>query len=78
MQTLILPQMFSTISNPKAPYFPDVYGTAAVWANIAKLHLEDLEDIGQHILALQNLLPDIETAIIQVGHYTNFFQELLN
>ena len=80
MNNLITPAMTNLTTNPKASFFSSTYvqGTAAIWSNIAKLHLEDMEDIKQHILSLRNLLPDIERANQnRVGHDPNFFQELV-
>ena len=41
------PQMTNDTLNPKGTYFSDtyIYGTAIVWTNMAKLHIEDMEDI---------------------------------
>ena len=80
IKRMINPQMTNETSNPKGTYFSDtyIYGTAIVWSNMAKLHLEDMEDIRQHIAALRNLLPDIDTGNKnQVAHDPGFFQEIV-
>jgi hypothetical protein len=80
LNNLINVPMTNLTTNPKATYFSNAFiqGTAAIWSNIAKLHLEDMEDIKQHILSLRNMLPDIEKANQnRVGHDPNFFQELV-
>ena len=80
LRRMVQPQMVNTTANPSHSYFSDnyLYGTAMAWTNMAKLHLEDMEDIRQHIAALRNLLPDIETGNRnQVAHDPGFFQEIV-
>jgi len=80
LKRMIAPKMTNETTNPTHSYFSDtyIYGTAMVWTNMAKLHLEDMEDIRQHISSLRNLLPDIETGNRnQVAHDPGFFQEIV-
>ena len=63
-------------SNPSVTYFSDtyIYGTAMVWTNMAKMHMENMEDTQQHIDSLRNVLPDIKTVHKnQVVHDPGFF-----
>jgi hypothetical protein len=80
IKKLINPVMTNETANPRGAYFSDqyIYGTAIVWTNMAKLHMEDMEDIRQHIAALRNMLPDIDTGNKnQVAHDPGFFQEIV-
>ena len=80
IKRMVNPMMTNETTNPKGTYFSDtyLYGTAIVWTNMAKLHMEDMEDIRQHIASLRNMLPDIDKGNKnQVGHDPGFFQEIV-
>jgi hypothetical protein len=80
MKRLAQTKMLNQSTNPTHTYFSDayIYGTAVVWTNMAKLHLEDMEDIQAHIESLRNLLPDIATKNQnQVSHDPSYFQDIV-
>jgi hypothetical protein len=80
MRRMAKTKMQNKTTNPTHTYFSDpyIYGTVIIWTNMAKLQMEDMEDIQAHIESLQNLLPDIETKNQnQVSHDPLYFQDIV-